>query len=109
MTDERRKKYHEYAQRLEAIKKWTATHQDDWLKLCFSQKDITLERIRDIMEECTEEGYMEIYLMMLTQIADLSRFRLGTPDFEAYVAQATYPKIQLYVEEMTPLEEDTIL
>jgi len=95
MTEERRAKYNEYTKRLENIKKWSMEHREEWIKICFSPSHLTLDSVMEIKEDCIEKGFMELYLMLLMQVAYLSNLKIGTEHFDDYIDKATYKHLRV--------------
>ena len=71
MTEKRQERNRENSQRLNEIIVWSIQNHDLWFRLCFDDADhgIKTHYLNAIIDQCLHLGFMEIYYIVLTQMA----------------------------------------
>ena len=72
MTDKRLERNRENSKKLNNIILWSLENREDWLSLCCgdTENGIPMRNITDLIDQCLFHGYMELYYMLLTIVAE---------------------------------------
>lgn len=73
MTEERQERNRKNSERLNEIIVWSIQNQNLWLRLCHgdTEQGIKTHYLNAIIDQCLHRGFMEIYYIVLTKLADV--------------------------------------